>query len=489
MDKNLFPLTEEELKLVRGCYDKFATIYPHYEKINMYYYGLTDSLRDFKPIVGRSNLKLKINFQRKLVDEEAEYSFANPITYTYNGKSDEESKDAVENLTYIMANTRSGYDLNLGKKLINFGVMYEICYLDRDLEFRCKKVSPLNGFMYFENDIPKYFLHIYRKAFTEDDYIDVYTDNFIYHLDGTFKEISPATKHFWGRVPVGVGLIGDEMFSMDNGYPEGDTTIYSMIKTLQDAFETNFSDTVCEISDTRNAILKFFGIDLEEEVDENGNIKLDSKGNPIRKAPIMKGNNILYFADKTKENAEWLVKNINDTFVKNARDDLKDLIYTLTSHIDSNEKMQSNLSGTALRSRLQTLESRCGGNEKAMTDIQRTRIYCICKYLSMYKNKNFDYKKFVIKYTPKVPVDETTLADMISKLSHDVVSNETKRSWLPKISNVAAEQEKIDRENEKMQQMELNKFDDLNQFEHEPTNDSASQKDIKNNVKESNIDE
>lgn len=143
-----------------------------------------------------------------------------------------------------------------------------------------------------------------------------------------------------------------------------------------------------------------------------------------------------------------MTKDINGQFVKDTREDIKDLIYSLTSHINNNEKMQSNLSGIALRSRLFSLEGRCKDNEKAMKNILKTRIKCICKYLFLTKSKTYDPNMIDILFTPNIPIDETTIADMISKIPQDVVSNYTKRSWLPRIDNPDVEQERIDKEKE-----------------------------------------
>ena len=173
---------------------------------------------------------------------------------------------------------------------------------------------------------------------------------------------------------------------------------------------------------------------------------LDKWGEPIKEQPVISENSILYFQDKNVQDAEWLIKNINDTFIKNTRDDLKDLIYTLTSHIDNNEKMQSNLSGIALRSKLQCLEAKVSSNEAAMEDIIRKRIECLFNYLRSINKGDYDPKMIDITFTPKVPQDLTVIVDAISKLDHDIVSNKTKRSWLPQVSNPELEEELIKQE-------------------------------------------
>ena len=71
-----------DLEILKECYNDYKSRLGTFKKINDYYYGKTDSLKNFKPIQGRSNLKVECNFLQKLVDEEASYSFSNEVTYT-----------------------------------------------------------------------------------------------------------------------------------------------------------------------------------------------------------------------------------------------------------------------------------------------------------------------------------------------------------------------------------------------------------------------
>lgn len=451
----------KEIEFLQKCYADYLVKSAHYDDINRYYYGNTDSLAEFVPREGRSNLKVTTNFIQKLVDEEAQYSFGNDVTYT----SLEDDANVVKDINYHLKNNKSDHDINLGIELIKYGMAFEINYLEEyapeKFKFKNRIVSPLEGYMYLENDIPKYFLHMFHKQLEpEKTYIDVYTNESIYHFNETWKELS-VTEHYFGIVPVGIGMIGGKSYNIDRGYEEGDKTIYNTIKKIQDALETNLSDIVSEISDFRNAIMKIYGVEAEDEVDKEGNPVIDeSTGKVKKKEPVVRNNCIMLFGDKTSQDAEWLIKNVNDTFIKNTRDDLLNLIYTLTSHIDNNEKMSSNLSGIALRSKLQCLEAKCSMNEKAMQNIIYTRIYCLFKYLYLTESKNYDVNTIKIQFTPNVPVDETGIADMISKLvAGNVVSKETLRSWLPRIENPVAEGEKLKKElEESMPPVNLNNF-------------------------------
>lgn len=441
-------MEQEELDFIQKCYADYQTKNPYYNDINRYYYGSTDSLLNFTPREGRSNLKVNTNFIQKLVDEEAQYSFGNDITYT----SLEDNKQIVKDIAYNLKNNKADHDINLGIELIKYGLCYEINYREeyepKKFKFKNKIVTPLDGYMYIKDDIPTYFLHMFKKQLEpETTYIDVYTKERIYHLDDKWQEVAPTTEHYFGMLPVGIGMVGGKAYNEDKGYLEGDKTIYKTIKNLQDALETNLSDAVCEISDFRNAILKIYGVEAEEELDKDGNVILDKNGNPKKKEPVVRNNCIMLFGDKTTQDADWLIKDVNGGFIKETRDEIKDLIYSLTSHINTTERMQSNLSGTALRSRLQSLEAKCKMNEKAMSNILYTRLQCLFRHLYLTESKNYDVNTIKIGFTPNVPVDETGLADIISKLSAtNVVSKETMRSWLPRIDNVASEGEKVEQE-------------------------------------------
>ena len=441
-------VSQKELKLFQDCYADYLVRQAYYDKHNRYYNGYTDSLANFEPMEGRSNLIVKANFVQKLVDEEVEYSFGNDTTYSSLNGDD----NVIKDIAYNLKNNPEDHDIALGTELIKYGVAFEISFykkIEDKYKFKNKIVSPLDGYLYLKDDVPVCFLHMFDKQLDiQNHYIDVYTDKFIYHFDTSWKEVEQPTINNFGFVPIGFGYVGGQQYNDRRGYVEGDKTIFKTIKNVQDSYETNWSDMVSEVSDFRNAILKLYGVESETEKDKDGNDIIDkSTGKPKKKTPIIRDNCILLFGDKTSQDAEWLIKNINDIFIKNTRDDLKDLIYTLTSHIDNNEKMQSNLSGIALRSRLHSLESKCKKNEKAMANIIKTRLKCLFRFLDLTESKEYDENLIKIQFTPSIPQDLVNIADIISKIPHEVLSNETKRAMLPNVSNSVAEQEIIDKEN------------------------------------------
>ena len=161
-----------------------------------------------------------------------------------------------------------------------------------------------------------------------------------------------------------------------------------------------------------------------------------------------------------KADAQWLIKNINDTFIQNTLDRYEDLMYQLACHINHNESLQSNLSGVALRSRLIVLENKCSLEIKAHKNIVKNRIRFLFKYLDLKKNKKYDYKDVKALYTPNIPIDDLSTAQMLSQVPEGVVSKDTARGLFSFINNKVAEAEKIKEEQDEEIPIDLNNLGD-----------------------------
>lgn len=475
INKNINSETEEvpeinlDIEAVKQCYARYRNNLDYYLTIDKDYFGNTDELKPVANIPNRSNARIKTNFIQKLVDEEALYSFGNKITYK---ALDEKHKNAIPLIDYHFKNNGAGYDNSSGKRLIEFHLGYELNFITKDNKFKNLHLNPLNSDIWLnEYNEPEFFIYVHSKNVIRPprkkpklvDFIDVYDSKYTYYLDEAF-DIKEIKAHNMGTLPVGYGVVDNVRYTEENGYIEGDKTIHRTTKTLQLAIEQNCSDITQEITDFHNAILKFYGVDLEDEVDDKGNVVLDNEGNPVKKEPIIGNNSVLYFDEKQKADAEWLIKKIDGSFIKETRDDFKDLIYTLTSHIDNNMKLESNLSGVALRSRLQSLEAKVKANEDAMEDIIRKRLQCLFNWLRLTSNGAIDYDENLIsiEFTPCVPQDIQILAQIIAQIPHDVLSNETKRSLLPFVTVNEVEEERIKREDrEKLQQIDFSQSKDL----------------------------
>lgn len=405
--------------LLKNIYNEFQANKPNYDKMYNYYIGDTDAMREYKFITKRSNNKVNINFMKKFIQEEVSYSVGNDVNYI--SKSGNEK--IVNDIDYYLDHWSEAHDSNLAKNMLIYGLTYELYYTDREGQFSSKIIPPTKGYAYADNfGNISFFMHVFKLKFDDTTYIDVYDNNNIYHYDEEFNKIRETEKHIFDMVPVGVCRLSEE---------GRDDTIYKDIKGLQDAYETNLSDISNEISDFRNAYMVMSGVEIDEE-----------------DIPKMKEKGIIQFKNKDGE-VVWLIKNINDTFIQNTLNTMEDKMYQISSHINHNEKMQSNTSSLALRSRLISLEEKCKLNQKSLADCINSRLKFLFIYLEVLKDIEYDFRDIKVKFTPNIPQDDLMTAQIISQLG-DKLSTETGLSLLSFIENPKNELQKIGKEDEEV---------------------------------------
>lgn len=424
----------EHLKLVKKAYGSYWIFKNIYEKMYRYYKGDTDAIRKYLFVTERSNLKINLNYIKKFIKEEVAYTLGNDITY----ESRTDNENIVRDIEYNTAHWNELHDTDLMKYLIIFTKVYELYYIDDNADFCSKIIKPTEGYAYYDESSKKilFFIHAFKNDFdTTNSYIDVYTADKIYHFDSKFNKIADSTPNIFGEIPVSIGELTEE------GY---DDSLYKDLKGLQDAFETNLSDIGNEISDFRNAYLLF----KNSQVDEDN-------------IPEMKRMGVLQLPGE-KADASWLIKNINDTFIQNTLDRYEDTMYQLACHINHNESLQSNLSGVALRSRLIVLENKCSLEIKAHKNIVKNRLRFLFKYLDIKKNKNYDYKDVKTLYTPNIPTDDLSTAQMLSQIPEGVISKDTGRGLFSFINNKVVEAEKVKKEQSEEIPIDLDNLGDEN---------------------------
>lgn len=407
------------IDLLKKCYDDFKINKPNFDKMYEYYKGNTDAMKNYKMVTERSNNKTPVNYIKKFTKEEVSYSVGNDVTYISKSGNEE----IINDIAYYLGHWSEGHNSNLTKNMLIYSLDYELYYVDKDGQFSAKIIPPTQGYAMVDDfGNISFFMHIFKLKFDNEVYIDLYTDSEIIHYNEDFKEVKPSTPHIFGEVPVGLAPLSEE---------RQDDTLYKDLKGLQDAYETNLSDISNEISDFRNAYLTLTGVQIDE-----------------KDIPNMKKLGVIQIKDKSGQ-AQWLIKNINDSFIQNTLSTLEDKMYQLSCHINNNESMPSNNSSLAMRSRLISLEEKCKLNQKAIADCIKTRLKMLFIYLKVLKNKAYDYRDIKIKFTPNIPQDDLMMAQIISQLG-DKLSTETGLAQLSFIENPKNEVKKRKAENEEL---------------------------------------
>jgi len=422
------PVNTELKDLIDRCYQDYLCQLPYYQRMQKYYQNESDVVIEKSDIDTSSTSKIKNNYLKRFIKEEADYILANPITYI----NQDLSQNLEEVVKYQLSHWKEDHDKKLFRRALLYGRSFELYYIDKNAQFCSRLISPLGGYPYFENDELKLFIHVFRKPLdkTSSIYMDVYRNNMIYHYkNNTFVT---EDNHIFGEIPVGACLVDDD---------EKDT-LFEDIYTLQNAYETNLSDLSHEISQYRQAYLKILNAEFDEADLPN-----------MKKMGILKGKG-------DKVTIEWLVKQINDSFVMNTLKEIKQNMYELSCHINNNEQVPSNNSSLAMRTRQLALENKCKSNTNAMHNLIKDRIRFLFKYLLILQNQQLDYKLIKPKFTPSLPQDDLMMAQILSQVPENLISKKTARAQFSFIDNVSLEEQQVKKELDEEMSIDLDKVDD-----------------------------
>lgn len=436
---NFIEKNKELLSNIKADYESRKIIY---DKIYDYCVtGKSDGYREYKNNPKRSNLKVRTNFIKKFIKEEVSYLLSNKPTYISKSDNSEE----IEFVNFKLSHWNKNHDKMLLRDMLSYGSVFELYYTSKigeELLFNAKIVSPRDGYLYTDDfGNATMFLRFFKKKFDTKQYIDIYTPDLIYHVDDSFSEVAKPTENIFREVPVKAGYV--------SAYKEHDT-LFNELKDLQDAYETNLSDIVNEISDYRLAYLIMLGCHVDYKTkDEYGKTQLD----------YMKEKGIINANEKDVV-IKFLTKDINDTFVQNTLDTIKKNIYEISNHIDTNEKLQSNTSGSALRNRLIGLEQRVRDSEGSMKNIIQGRMYFLFKLFNEVENKNYDYRDVSVKFTLNIPQDDLLMAQTLSQFGiGENISLKTALAQLSFVNNPDREIKLIE-DYKKSDEIDLDKFGD-----------------------------
>jgi SPP1 family phage portal protein len=390
-----------------------------FDKMQRYYDGKHDILSTYVHEPSRANNIEVVNYIHKFIEEEISYCFGNGLTYISKSSNEQEIND----INYQLSHWNKNHNQELMRQLEIYGLAFELYYINERGEFSSRILNPSNAIVYCDSDnVPQIFIHFYRQKYDSSEYYDIYfPDRIEIYQDGNLID---TKENIFSGVPVSVCFLGKEK------------TIYSKIKSLNDSLNQIMSDMVNVISDYRLAYLVVTGADVDEST-----------------AELLKTKGILNL--KGKGEVSWLMKEMNSDYVQNMITEIKKDIYEACDHIDSNEKLQSNTSGIALRTRLVFLEQRCKTVFDAICNTITDRMRFLFQYLNL-KNLPYDYKDIKVTFNPCIPQDIQTIAQTINQLG-DKISTQTALAQIPWVENPAEEMEKIRKEQEDQQSIDLDK--------------------------------
>lgn len=414
----------DKATLIQQMVAEYQAMLPTYTVMQRYYRGDHDIIYKVWSNPKRSNKICVENFISKFVDEEVNYVLGNPLSFV----SKSGNPDIIRAIETNLFHWKTNHNSLMMRDLEIYGKVYSLSYIDRKGRYCERILNPTNAIVYCDDDgIPQLFIHFYKKKYDDDSYYDVYDrdGNIEVYRNGLLVN---RERHMFQGCPVSV-------CEMENICE----TIFSKIRHLQDTYNETLSDQASIVGDYRNAYLVVTGVEVNDEI-----------------AKRMEDHGLLNLPSDKNAGVHWLMKDMNDAYIQNILNDLRNAMYSACNHIDGNEKLQSNTSSLAIRSRLIFLEQRAKSMFDYIQDAIYDRIERLFEYLSL-KGYQYNVDDVQINYTPNIPVDLVTTVQVISQLG-EKLSTETALSLLPFVESPAIELEKIKKERAEDETIDLDKL-------------------------------
>ena len=392
------------------------------KKLMNYYKGKHDINKRYFDDQSKPNNKVVNPYAEYITTMMAGYFMGEPVKYS---SADEELLEVVKaNYNY---NDEASENAELAKNASIFGIAYEIMYLDEDKQIRFKVIPSENAIPIVEKDIEEdllYFIRYYdeENILTGDKerYIEVYSRTYYQLFKQNYNSLSLLDEqtHYWGLVPVNmyfnnVELIGD----------------FETVISLIDSYDKMESDSLNEMEYFSDAYLALYGMEGTEPED----------------VAQMKENRVLIMPEDAR--AEWLVKQINDTYLENEKARLDKNIHKFSfcpAMTDSD--FAANASGVAMKYKLMGLENATSKKESYFKKGLQRRLELLTNMLNI-MGSAYDYRAINITFTRNIPSNMVEMADVISKVGH-LYSEETQMELMPFDIDIEAEKKRKEEEAE-----------------------------------------
>lgn len=425
------PNTEVAGELVTKIIKKYKSAYlPRLETLEKYYQVENDILKRTMQSE-KPNNKMAHGFAKYITNMATGYFMGEGVRY--EAKEQQYQQD-LDNL--LDKNYTKDSNFEVAKEMSKKGIAFELLYINETSELKFKE---------FQDMIPVYstsageFLEFAIRIWDEEDllsgktisFAEVYTKAEIitYRKEKDTNEYIEITRteHYFEDVPV--------IVYWNNKEQKGD---YEDVITLIDAYDKTQSDTANDFEYFTDAYLVLIGAGELVKEGEAGDEKSAAK--------TLKQERILLLDEKGQ--AEWLIKQINDTAVENFKNRVYDDIFFLSQvPALTDESFAGNLSGVAIRYKLIGLEQLAVIKENKFLAAQKKKIKLITQFLNKKRNKNYNPDEVQIIFDRNMIENLEEAAKTAAELE-GIVSKETQLRVLPIVKNVQEEIARIKKEKE-----------------------------------------
>ena len=375
------------------------------------------------PILGRlmadtnkPNNRIVNSYANYITDMFVGYFLGEPVSY-----NSEEEEQLTNLLNIFDYNDEAAENSELAKDASICGVAYELLYVDKYGQTRFKKIDNVKAIPVFDDTLESELLYFIRHY--EDK--DIVTGN----VTTTAEVYSKTTRSMYKLHMGTVEFIGEEPHNFkevpiviyyNNEEEMGD---YEPVLTLIDAYDKLQSDSVNDLEYFSDAYLALYGMSGTEASD----------------IAAMKEQRVLLM--ETDSKAEWLIKEVNDTYVENLKNRIDDNIHKFSKCPAMTDKeFASNASGVAMRFKLMGMDNAANKKERAFKKALQRRIELISEIQYML-GTTYDWRAINITFKRNIPQNLIETADVLTKIGH-LLSEETQVGLLPLDIDYEAEKKK-----------------------------------------------
>lgn len=397
-----------------------------YTLLQDYYLGNHKILEKVKMDADAPNNLIVNPYPKYITDMLTGYFIGQPVLYAAIDNSSEKDDAFLEALMAIYrANDEQEENLELARTCSIKGKAYEILWTDQEANPRFKIIQPEECFFIYDTSLEervRFAVRHYQTRVDGDlvDSIWVYSDSKVqvYEAKKGQMALIEEKPHYFGQVPF--------VLYENNREGQGD---FEPVLSLIDAYDLAQSNTLNDMEQFTDAYLvlvNMSGTTSEEirDLKEKRTLLIDENGD-----------------------AKWLVKDVNDTWVENYKNRLKQDIHKFSSTPDmTDENFGSNLSGVSLRYKLLAMEQIRANKERKFKKGLQRRIELLANYLKI-TNKDMLYTGLSMTFNNTLPQNILETAQIISTLA-PFLSKETLIKQLPFVENAKEELERKSHEEE-----------------------------------------
>ncbi|WP_028982848.1 phage portal protein [Sporolactobacillus terrae] len=388
----------------------------------------TDDMKGVARLDNKVNNKLNNSFDSDIVDTKVGYMYGHPISYSVVDGSDTWKKE-VQN--FLLRGNTEDQDAECGKMATICGYGARLAYIDADGQPSIECIDPWNA-IFIGHDItqPEYALYYYDLD--GYSYREFYDGEIVYFFSNVSGQLAPYD-------PDGKGAVRAHMFQYvpligipNNKELMGDA---ERVLSLIDAYDRTLSDANNEIEQYRLAYLVLKGIGMDDET----------------LAKVKKSGVWELLGDD--EDVKYLTKDVNDELIEHHLDRLEQNILRFAKSVNfGDEEFAGNQSGVSLKFKILALENKCTTAERKFTSALRYQFKVLC---SAWAIKGLcgpeDYLKVNFQFTRNLPPDILSDAQATAQLQGRV-SEKTRLSLLPFITDPEAEMEEMQKEKDEYAQ-------------------------------------